>query len=77
MMSEQEKKESRRMRNHAYYIENHRKWIDFYPRSQASEIGTGNLSGHRLRRHDLEHEAIRAEMRRIGLYVSTQKYTGE
>lgn len=67
MMTEAEKKESRRVRNHEYYMKNSSKWIEFYPRSTASQLGTGNLAQHKLDDEEDEHLAIRRELRRLGL----------
>ena len=67
MLTDEEKKASRKEANHRYYMRKHTKWGAFYPKSTASELGTGNLVGHKLDDEKDEAEAIRRELTRLGL----------
>lgn len=67
MLTPEERKVNRKEVNHAHYIKNSSKWGGFYPKSSAAEIGTGNLGAHRLDNHPAEMNAIRAELKRLGL----------
>ena len=67
MLTEDEKRTSRKEANHRYYMKNHTKWVAFYPKSTASELGTGNLVGHKLDDEKDEERAVYREFRRLGL----------
>lgn len=67
IMNEAEKKASRKEANHKYYVRNHTKWGDFYPKSTASQTGTGDLGSHKLDDEKAEWKAINKEMIHLGL----------
>lgn len=67
MKTIEERKESRKDANHAYYAKNSAKWGTFYPSSTSSMLGTGNLGAHKLDSHSEEGAAVRAEMKRLGI----------
>ncbi|MCK4500731.1 hypothetical protein KAU11_09535 [Candidatus Babeliales bacterium] len=75
MLTDEEKRTSRKEANHRYYMKNHTKWNVFYPSSVASQLGTGNLAGHKLDDEEDELAAIEREFRRLGLKsVRTKVY---
>ena len=77
MMTKAEKKASRKEANHAYYTANYGKWQDYYPKSAASQTGTGNLGAHMLEDENEELCVIEAEMKRLGLRKRTYKGAGK